>query len=99
MHILAALSEFLEYCKQGSDGASHLILYDTKMQQQYTSRIDNDVVVPIALETSPDSKAITKIFQSWVDWIVESQKVDLPIEEIHEGLQCNCMVCKESSKC
>ncbi|KAM3582678.1 hypothetical protein VKS41_005319 [Umbelopsis sp. WA50703] len=62
------------------------------MQQQYTSRIDNDVVVPIALETSPDSKAITKIFQSWVDWIVESQKVDLPIEEIHEGLQCNCMI-------
>lgn len=85
MHILAALSEFLEYCKLRTDDASHLILYDTKIQQLYTSQIEDDVVVPVALETSPDSKSITKIFQSWVDWIVESQKVDLPIEEAPEG--------------
>lgn len=85
MHILAALSEFLEYCKLRTDDASHLILYDTKIQQLYTSQIEDDVVVPVALETSPDSKSITKIFQSWVDWIVESQKVDLPIEEAPEA--------------
>ncbi|KAJ2956294.1 hypothetical protein NQZ79_g7843 [Umbelopsis isabellina] len=85
MHILAALSEFLEYCKLGTDDASHLLLYDTKIQQQYTSQIEDDVVVPVAMEISPDSKSISKIFQSWVDWIVESQRVDLLMEESLEG--------------
>ena len=75
MHILAALSELLEYFKSTSETDSHLVLYDTKLQHSYSAEIETEVVVPIALDLSPEDKKINTIYQAWTDWIVESDMV------------------------
>ncbi|CAO3678097.1 unnamed protein product [Umbelopsis vinacea] len=85
MHILAALSELLEYFKSTSETDSHLVLYDTKLQHSYSAEIETEVVVPIALDLSPEDKKINTIYQAWTDWIVESDMVVM--QEDIEGSQ------------
>jgi hypothetical protein len=51
------------------------VLYDTKLQHSYSAEIETQVVLPIALDLSPEDKKINTIYQAWTDWTVESDMV------------------------
>jgi hypothetical protein len=81
MHMLAGLSELIEYFKSIPSSECHLILYDTILQHNYSAGIEHQVVIPVPMELSQEHKTLNTIFQAWTDWTVESELVALPYDE------------------
>jgi len=91
MHMLAGLSELIEYFKSIPSSECHLILYDTILQHNYSAGIEHQVVIPVPMELSQEHKTLNTIFQAWTDWTVESELVALPYDEDDRQIGKNCV--------
>ncbi|CAO3658181.1 unnamed protein product [Umbelopsis ramanniana] len=75
IHIIAAMSELLEYFNTTTTRSSHLIFYDSKQHHTYRSQVDGQSIFPVATDIPPEVQMINNIFHSWTDWIIEAEVV------------------------
>jgi len=87
VHIVAAMSELLEYFNTITTRSSHLIYYDSKQHHTYRSQVEGQSIFPVATDIPPEVQMINTIFHSWTDWIIEAEVV--PFEGGDEGNNCH----------